>query len=92
VNHRRPAPRVTANVDQRSRSTHQEGLYWLVSDSERVRLSLAETATLHEQRLLRIAVCEEGRGVRVALVEIAQHLATLNANIEALTRRIGGDA
>jgi hypothetical protein len=93
VNRRRSTPRVAADADQRSRCSRQECAYWLVSDCERQRLSLAETAMLHEQRLLRLAVCEEGRGVRVALVEIAQQqLATLNANIAALTRRIGGDA
>lgn len=83
---------VAANVGERSRCTRTEYSYWLVSECERQRLSLAETATLHDQRLLRVAVCEEGRGVRVALVEIAQQLATLNTTIEALTGRIGGDA
>ena len=92
MNRRRSTPRVAADADQRSRCSRQECAYWLVSDCERQRLSLAETATLHEQRLLRLAVCEEGRGVRVALVEIAQQLALLNANIAALSGRIGGDA
>jgi hypothetical protein len=92
VNRRPSTPRVVADVDQRSRRSRQESPYWLVSDCERQRLSLAETAMLHEQRMPRVAVCEEGRGVRVALVEIVQQLASLNASIEALTRRSGGDA
>lgn len=83
---------VDTHSDYHASHVQLKSAYWLVSDCERQLLSLAETATLNEQRLLRIAICEEGRGVRVALVEIAQQLATLSANIETLTRRIGGEA
>ena len=78
--------------DRRQQHTRTDHPYWLVSDFERPHLSPAEIYLLHEQRLLRLAVCEEGKGVRVALVEVAQELAALNANLAALTRRIGGDA
>jgi len=87
-----PNRSVDTHSDHHASHAHLKSAYWLVSDCERQRLSLSETAMLHEQRMLRVAVCEEGRGVRVALVEIAQQLASLNANIAVLTRRIGGDA
>lgn len=78
--------------DQRPGHNRPKRLYWLVSDSERRYLSPMEMAELHEQRMLRIAVCEEGRGVRVALVEIAHEVAKLNSTLAAISARIGGGA
>jgi len=85
-------PERTNRNEHRPRHICAETPYCLVAHFERPHLSPAEIAMLHEQRMLRVAVCEEGRGIRIALVEIAQQLAALNANLTTLNQRIGGGA